>query len=172
MVSTTDADRTEKLGITLHDLLYRFSAAAKNVMFDADKSLYELFLGHYPDLNQKELAVCEIIVSALWDIGHTYYSAIVPTTFDYYKEVFSDEKEVECTIKNMIEKGVLKLKIHFIYGFLPPPRCNHTRCSKWLLKPKKSIDFTNGDILREGWMIISQQFSDVANAAFGPNAPN
>jgi hypothetical protein len=25
-------------------------------------------LGHYPDLNQKELAVCEIIVSALWDI--------------------------------------------------------------------------------------------------------
>jgi hypothetical protein len=172
MVSTTDADRTEKLGITLHDLLYRFSAAAKNVMFDADKSLYELFLGHYPDLNQKELAVCDMIVSALWDIRDTYYDSVVTTTFEYHKEVFSDEKEVESTIKNMIERGVLKLN-YFRYVFRPP-RCNHTSCSEWLLKPKKrkTIDFTNGDILREGWMIISQQFSDVANAAFGPNAPN
>ena len=150
MVSTTDVDRTEKLGITLDDLIY------------------ELFLGHYPDLNQKELVVCEMIVSALWDLGDTYYDAIVPTTFDYYKEVFSDEKEVECTIKNLIEKGVLKLKIHFN----TTSRCNHTRCSKCLLKPKKYIDFTNADILHEGWMIKSQQFSDVENAAFGPNAPN
>jgi hypothetical protein len=171
MVSTTDADRTEKLGITLHDLLYRFSAAAKNVMFDADKSLYELFLGHYPDLNQKELAVCDMIVSALWDIRDTYYDSVVTTTFEYHKEVFSDEKEVESTIKNMIERGVLKLN-YFRYVFRPP-RCNHTSCSEWLLKPKKrkTINFTNEDIELEGWMIISQQFSGVMDAAFGPHAP-
>lgn len=163
-----------------HNLEYRFQHAAENVMFDGGhKSHYELFLGHYPDLNQKELIVCEVIVSAMWDLGDTYYDAIVSTIPHYYKEVFSDEKEVEYTIKNLIEKGILKLKIPFLPCKPPPgvPECSSTtnsgnriRCENWLLNPRKFIDFTNADIQHEGWMIISRQFSDVVNAAFGPNA--
>jgi hypothetical protein len=156
---------------SIDDLVHRISTTAKNVMFDADKALNELFLGHYPDLNQKELEVCETIVSALWDIRDTPYKSIVGTTFEYCKELFSDEKEVECTIKNMIERGILKLN-YFTYVFRPP-RCNHSSCSEWLLKPKKwkTINFTNEDIELDGWMIISQQFSGVMDAAFGPHAP-
>jgi hypothetical protein len=90
--------------------------------------------------------------------------------------VFTDEREVESTIKNLIEKGVLKSKIHFLY-FPPPgvPDCgydivNHVICEKLLLRRKKFIDFANADIRNEGWIIISGQFSATVNAAFTPNA--
>jgi hypothetical protein len=43
----------------------------------------------------------------LWDNGDTYYDAVVSYAFENHKEVFSDENEVEYTIKNLIEKGVL-----------------------------------------------------------------
>jgi hypothetical protein len=41
---------------------------ATNGLFDrSDKSIDELLLGHYPDLNQKELIVCHMVITSLWN---------------------------------------------------------------------------------------------------------
>jgi hypothetical protein len=160
----------------LNDLECRFQLAANGMFNRVQKSQFELFLGHYPDLNQKELIVCHMVIATMWDFVDTYYDAIVSTTFDYYNEVFSDEKEVEYTIKNLIEKGVLKSKIYFLHAKPPPdvPYCGSTIgddviCQKRVLQPRKFIDFANADIQHEGWMIRSKEFSGAVNAAFGPN---
>lgn len=35
---------------------------------ETDKSIQELLYGHYPDLTEKQYVICEMIVSAIWDI--------------------------------------------------------------------------------------------------------
>jgi hypothetical protein len=53
-----------------------------------DKSIRELLYGHYQDLTEKQFAICEMIVSAIWDIGQPFYNTIVPTITENYKDLF------------------------------------------------------------------------------------
>jgi hypothetical protein len=41
---------------------------ATSGLFDrSDKSIDELLLVHYPDLNQKKLIVCHMVITSLWN---------------------------------------------------------------------------------------------------------
>src|ERR671922_2598520 len=76
-----------------------------------NKSKKELLYGYYPDLTEKEFAICETIASAAWESGLLYdYDVIVETTAKDYKELFHNTDEVETVIKQLIGKGILKTK--------------------------------------------------------------
>ena len=122
-----------------------------------DKSIQELLYGHYPDLTEKQFALCDMIVSAIWDIGLPFYNAIVLTIVEKRKELFHNTDEVETVIKQLIEKGIVESKIHFIwFGFWI--ECNPSSCKRGFLRPVRLLDLKN-DVGYEAYMILSHQFA-------------
>ena len=74
---------------------------ATNGLFDrSDKSIDELLLGHYPDLNQKELIVCHMVITSLWDNGDTYYDAVVLSKKTDNKVQEESSRTLENNLKN------------------------------------------------------------------------
>jgi hypothetical protein len=135
-----------------------------------DKSVQDLLYGYYPELTEKQFTICDMIISALWDIGQPFYSAIVSTIAEKYKELFHGTDEVETVIKQLIEKGIVESKIHFIwfgFGF----QCNKSSCKKGFLRPVRFLDLKN-DIEYEAYMIFSRQFATSVDRFFGPAEPN
>ena len=61
----------------------------------SDKSIREQLYGHYHDLTEKQFALSKMIVSAIWDIGQLFNSAIVSTITENYKDLFHNTDEVE-----------------------------------------------------------------------------
>ena len=47
----------------------RLKDSAGDYESKTDKSIQKLLYGHYPNLTEKQFAICEMIVSAIWDIG-------------------------------------------------------------------------------------------------------
>ena len=64
--------------------------------------------GHFPDLNKKQYILCQVLASAYHDTDWGNYNYIVDVTTDYYREFFSGQKEVESTIQELIEKGIIE----------------------------------------------------------------
>jgi hypothetical protein len=158
--NTNNNNKLNNDSLTEMDFEDKLQAATIGLPYRIDKSEDELLAGHYPDLNQKELIVCNMVISTLWDLGDTYHDAVISYAFENHKKAFSDVKEVEQTIKNLIEKGVLKIKIHFLHARPPPevPYCkptisNPVICQKRVLQPRKFLDFTNADI-QEPWLLF------------------
>ena len=69
-------------------------------------TLDECLLYYFPDLSEKELIVCGMIVNAYHDQFHISYGMLAATTADYHK-IFQDEKEVEAIIDELIQKGIV-----------------------------------------------------------------
>ena len=109
----------------------------------------DMLLGYYPNLNKKERVICEIIISARWDIGDTYYRAIVGKTIEEYGELFHDKEEVELTIRQLCEKGVLKISLWW-QKFGHTVMCDSNSCERILLRPVKYLDFTKDGVLAIG----------------------
>jgi hypothetical protein len=98
-----------------------------------------------------------MIVSAIWDIGLPFYNAIVLTIVEKRKELFHNTDEVETVIKQLIEKGIVESKIHFIwFGFWI--ECNPSSCKRGFLRPVRLLDLKN-DVGYEAYMILSHQFA-------------
>jgi hypothetical protein len=55
----------------------RFNLVAGDMVNEIDKSLIEMLLGHHPQLNQKEIAVCLAMCYAIWDLRNTKAHAVV-----------------------------------------------------------------------------------------------
>ena len=148
----------------------RLKDAGSGIAYKNEMNIIELVKGHYPNLNEKQLLVCEMVISAYWDLGETLYNDVVWYAATDYKKLFADEREVDDTVKQLIQKGILTTKIYFL-PFKPPegvPYCNPNTCERWLLRPKKFLDFSNHDIENQGFLIISNQFSAMVKEAFGP----
>ena|SRR5215216_6069698 len=85
-----------------------------------NKSLAELLYRHYPDLNQKEFAICDIIAGTQWDIGDGLYVEVVAraenTTDENLKIIkrqdFKNTEEIEDVINGLIKKGIIKKFTH------------------------------------------------------------
>jgi hypothetical protein len=68
--------------------------------------LDECLLYYFPNLSEKELIVCGMIVNACCDEAVGSYGMIASTTAEYHK-IFQDEKEVEATIGELIQRGIV-----------------------------------------------------------------
>lgn len=91
-----------------HEILKAFKVCFKGISSTFDEIAREFLYGHFPDLNEKEYIVCQVLASAYHDIEWGYYKYIVDVTADYYHEIFGDRKEVESTIQELIEKGTIQ----------------------------------------------------------------
>lgn len=131
-----------------------------------DKSIQELFYGYYPDLTKKEFAICEMIISARWDLGETFYNAIIATTPLRHKDLFHDEEEVEVTVRQLCEKGVVKKTLWFLRfgGILG---CDSNSCERKFLRPVKLLDLKD-EIADEAFKIFCTQFESSITEYFGP----
>jgi hypothetical protein len=137
-----------------------------------DKSYVEMLLDYYPDLNQKEMAVCLAICDVIWDLnGNTEYNAVIEYSLkEERRELFVDEKAVEDTIKQLIEKGILKIEYSFTVNKISPI-CNSPLCPKAFYHLVKFCDFVKEEIRYEAFMIFSNQFSSSIEGAFVPKQP-
>ncbi len=107
------------------------------------------------------------LFSARWDIGNPYYNAIVGKTVEVHSEFFQNEEEVELTIRQLCEKGVVKSYLWFQkYGHTV--NCDSVNCGRIRIRPIKLLDFTKDDVLYEGCMIISGVFESQVEEFFGP----
>jgi hypothetical protein len=85
----------------------RLKEFARDLGSNIDKSIQELLYGYYPDLTEKEFAICEMIAAAIWDIPFPFYDTIVPSTAKKYKELFHNTDEVETVVKQLASKGIV-----------------------------------------------------------------
>jgi hypothetical protein len=132
-----------------------------------DKSIKELLYGYYPDLTEKEFAICEMIASAVWEHGLYFYGAVVGTTAREYKELFHNTDEVETVIKQLIEKGIVRDQITFIrFGI----KCKSNNCERSLLCPVRLLNLKD-EIEGEAFMIYSSHFGSSTTEYFGPVKP-
>jgi hypothetical protein len=69
-------------------------------------TLDECLLYYFPDLSEKELIVCGMIVNEYCDEFRGSYGAVAEATATYHK-IFQDEKEAEAILDELIKKGVV-----------------------------------------------------------------
>jgi hypothetical protein len=150
------------------DFRERLKGLGKNMVPRINFAMAEMLLGYYPGLTMKELVICDMIISARWDIGNPYYNAIVGKTVEVHRELFHDkEEEVKLTIRQLCEKGVVKTILWFqtsgrtVY-------CDSVNCERILLHPVKLLMFTKDEVSDEGCMIISGVFESQVKEFFGP----
>lgn len=96
-------DRSDDLPIAL-------KAGLKTMEDNNEKIIKEALMGYFPNLDKKEFAVCEMIVAAHHDLEGGRYSAIVVTAPINYR-IFRNEKDVEDTIKTLIEKRIVRARL-------------------------------------------------------------
>ena len=154
----------------------RFNLVAGNMVNEIDKSFIEMLLGYHPQLNQKEMAVCLAMCYTIWDLRSTKADAIMEYSMNVGREpsmrlggkdLFMTEKEVEDTIRQLIEKGVLKTTYsNTINGF--STTCRSPLCPKAFYHLVKVYDFVKGELEGEAFMIVSDLFGAAVKEAFGP----
>jgi hypothetical protein len=134
-----------------------------------DRSTQELLYGYYPDLTDKEFAICKTIAYAIWDISMPFYDAIVPTTAEWHKELFHNTDEVETVVKQLVGKGIVRDNITFIrYGFAGKlMRCKSSNCEGYLLRPARFLNLKR-EIEDEAFKIYSSEFESSITEYFGP----
>lgn len=133
-----------------------------------DKSIRELLYGYYPDLTEKEFAICELIFSAIQSISLPFYDAIVGKTAEKYKELFHNTDEVETVIKQIVEKGIVKDQITFIqWRFGAKIECKSNNCERILYRPTRLIDLKD-EIENEAFKIYNSELESSITEYFGP----
>jgi hypothetical protein len=151
----------------------RLKEFAADLASKGDKSIQELLYGHYPDLTEKEFAICRMIAYAAWESSQLYfYDVIIQNTAEKYKELFHNIDEVETVIKQLIEKGILKDKFTFVCfkrgGNL---RCNCLHAlERCFLYHVRQLDLKD-EIESESFMIYSTLFGSSSSEYFGPAEP-
>jgi hypothetical protein len=141
----------------------RFNLVAGNMVNEIDKSFIEMLLGYHPQLNQKEMAVCLAMCYTIWDLKSTLHNAVVEYSMNVGrepsmrlggKELFMTEKEVEDTIRQLIEKGVLKNKYSYTVNGLSIA-CRSPLCPKAFYHLVKMYHFVKEELESEAFMIVS-----------------
>jgi hypothetical protein len=151
---------------------------AKDLQSKIDKSIKELLYGHYPDLTEKEFAICEIIAAAIWDISMPFYDAIVSNATEYYKGLFHNTDEVETVAKQLVSEGIVRDHITFLKWYFPPiMRCKEClfrpsarNCQGYLMWPTRFLDLKR-EIEDEAFEIYSTHFGSSSTEYFGPVKP-
>jgi hypothetical protein len=134
-----------------------------------DKSTKELLYGYYPDLTEKEFAICKIIASAAWESGLLYfYDVVVHNTAERNKELFHNTDEVETVIKQLIEKGIVKDQFTFVSFKHSNINCNclHALESNLICHVRR-LDLKD-EIEYEAFMIYSDHLGSSSTEHFGP----
>jgi cytochrome c1 len=129
------------------DIEDRLQLSADNMGAKIPESYYEMLHGYYPDLNQKEMAVCLATCYVISDLnGYTNYDAIVEYSMnDGGRELFVDEKTVEDTIKQLIEKGILKIEYSYTVNKISRI-CKSRLCLRAFYHLVKLCDFVKEEI--------------------------
>jgi hypothetical protein len=149
---------------------------AKDLGSKIDKSIRELLYGHYPDLTEKEFAICKNIASVWWEGGHLGdYDILVDILAREYKELFHNTDEVETVIKQLIEKGIIRDQFIFKKCYFPPNmRCKECLFSPWarncegyLMLPMRLL-YLKDEIESEASMIYRNHFKSSSTEYFGP----
>jgi hypothetical protein len=145
---------------------------ARDLMSKIDRSTQELLYGYYPDLTDKEFAICKTIAYAIWSISMPFYDAIVPTTAEWHKELFHNTDEVETVVKQLVGKGIVRDNITFIrYGFAGKMmRCKSSNCEGYLLYPTRFLNLKR-EIENEAFEIYSIHFGASSSEYFDPAKP-
>ncbi len=100
------------------------ASVADGYIFNSwEKIQREMFLGFYPQLNERQLSVCSWIIQTIWDLdgnGHeTFYDEVVCRVADH-KELFFNESEINDTIAGLLQQGVVHTAVvEFRFGMLP-----------------------------------------------------
>jgi hypothetical protein len=137
----------------------RLKEFARNLGPKIDKSIQELLYGYYPDLTEKEFAICDMITAAIWDIGTPFSNMIVPTTVRHYKELFHNTDEVETVVKQLVSKGIVR------ESYCECSSCKSSNCEG----PIKYLDLKD-EIESEAFMIHSDHFGSMTEY-FAPVKP-
>lgn len=167
MTLNTNDNNNSSPGPSSLGLEDRFNLVAGDMINEIDKSLIEMILDHRPQLNQKEIAVCLAMCYTIWDLRNTKAHAVVEYSMNVGKELFSSEKEVEDTIRQLIEKGVLKTTYSYTINGLNITSCSPL-CPKAFYHLVKVYHFVKEGLEGEAFMIVSDLFGAKAKEAFGP----
>jgi hypothetical protein len=150
---------------------------ARDLMSKIDRSTQELLYGYYPDLTDKEFAICRIIADSIWSISMPFYDAIIPTTAEQYKELFHNTDEVETVVKQLVSKGIVRDNITFLKYYFPPiRRCKECvprptgNCEGYLMWPTRFLDLKR-EIEDAAFEIYSIHFGSSSIEHFGPAEP-
>jgi hypothetical protein len=151
---------------------------ARDLTSKIDKSTQEMFYGYYPDLTDKEFAICRIIADSIWNISMPFYDAIIPTTAEQYKELFHNTDEVETVVKQLVSKGIIRDNITFIKYYFPPiMRCKEclmrstSNCEGYLMRSTRFLDLKH-EIEDEAYDIYATHFGASSDEYFGPAEPD
>jgi hypothetical protein len=135
------------------DFEARLKYVGKNVADRTDRILAEFLRGHYPDITSKEFTICKTIADTLWDLGDAPYIEILARVKNKAGNPFESQKDIEDTIKALIEKGIVISQIKFIrYG-------DRKSSPEKVLKLRDEIE-------AEISLIIWNEFNSFINQAF------
>jgi hypothetical protein len=118
-----------------------------------DRILAEFLHGHYPDITSKEFTICKTIADTLWDQGEALYIEILARVKNNVGNSFESPKDIEDTIKVLIEKGVVRSQTKFI------------RYGDRKFRSEKVIKLRD-DIEAEVFQIFWREFNSFINQAF------
>jgi hypothetical protein len=129
-----------------------------------DRSIQELLYGYYPDLTDKEFAICKTITSAIWDIcfpRKPFYKPVVVVTAELHKDLFHNTDEVETVVKQLVGKGIVRDNVTFL-KWRPGKmkRCESSNCEGYLMWPARLLDLKR-EIEDEAFKIYSE-FEDIS----------
>lgn len=86
-----------------------FKACFSRFSSTLDEIAKEFLYGHFPDLNEKEYIICHILASAYHDIDWGNYNYVIDVATHYYHEIFKDQKDIESTIQELVDKGIIQI---------------------------------------------------------------
>jgi hypothetical protein len=138
------------------DFEARLKYVGKNVAYRTDRILAEFLRGHYPYITSKESTICKTIAYTLWDLGDAPYIEILERVKSNIGSQFESPKDIEDTIKVLIEKRIVRSQTEFIrYG----------DGKKWKSRPEKVLKLRD-EIEVEIYQIIWKEFNSLMNQAF------
>jgi hypothetical protein len=138
------------------DFEVRLKYVGKNVADRTDRILAEFLRGHYPAITSKEYIICKTIADTLWDLGDAPYIEVLARVKNNDGNTFESLKDIEDTIKVLIEKRIVRSQTIFVQygdgrGRKPSP--------ERILKLKDDIE-------AEVFQIIWKEFNSFVNQAF------
>lgn len=150
-----------------------------NMGWDIEKGRVELILGHYPDLDRKELCVCMGFCSAIWDSHfNTSYDVVIEYSINEgkrsnigvnQKPLFTKEQEVKEVIERLKANGIMRSSIGYtVNGFRG--KCRSKICPKVFYHLVSYMNM-KPEIEHDAWLIVSRSFEGAVQSAFGPIKP-
>jgi hypothetical protein len=144
------------------DLLYggiegRLAALAKSDMFTLwNRIMDETLQSWYPNLSEKEMAICEWTFCTMWDLNSgnsAMYIELVGRLLEF--DNFANENEIEDVIKKLVSKSVLEARQE-IWTFAGEE------------KSLTVLNFVQKDLYKELLRASNENFERVTNAYFYP----